>query len=300
MMNVFFASAQQEMLSVRRARIAHVLLAVFLGMVSVSSIIGWVTTTTVTSVYEKILAGGLTAAPNPFTGVPALYYARNSVIYVILIGALMAIVLGAQATLRDRKSATTSLILSRPVGTPVRLGGQLAGLGIVIFTVLAISMAINWAAISVITRAPLGTDATLRLLGFAACAWMLLMIFTIIGMLGGIFSKRETTALLVPFVVWSGLTFVVPQLGTAARPVALLNPVPILAPTGGPFDLLAAITAPLSITEQFKRAASILLQDPNVSGNPLSSVIVLIGFLLLATIVVTLVPRQKLRSALND
>ncbi|MDH6238529.1 ABC transporter permease subunit [Cryobacterium sp. CG_9.6] len=299
-MSVFVTSARQEMLSVRRARIAHLLLAVFLGMVSVSSIIGWVTTTTVTKVYDRILADELTTAPNPFTSIPALYYARNSVIYVVLIGALMAIVLGVQATLRDRKSATTSLILSRPVRTTARLSGQLAGLGIVILTVLAISTFISWAAISIITGALLGPDATIRLIGFAACAWLLLMVFAVTGMVAGIYSKRETTALLVPFVLWSALAFVLPQLGTAARPVALLNPVPIPLPTGGYFDLVSAITGPLSVTEQFKRAASILLQDNNVTGDPLLSVVILIAFFIVAATVVVLTPRRRLRSALDN
>lgn len=299
-MNVFLASAGHEMLSVRRARISHLLLAVFVGMVSVSSIIGWITNTTVTSVYEQILAAGLTTAPNPFTSVPALYYARNAVIYVVLIGSLMAIVLGVQATIRDRKAGTTSLILSRPVGTIARLAGQLAGLGAVIAAVLAVSMAISWAAISIIVGEALGPDPTIRLIGFVGCAWTLLMVFASVGMLAGIFSKRESTALLVPFVVWSGLAFVLPQLGTAARPVALLNPVPITVATGGYFDLVAAITAPLAITEQFKRAASILLQDVNVPGSPIGSIAILIAFLLVAVTVVVFVPRQKLRGALND
>ncbi|MCU1545239.1 MAG: hypothetical protein JWP30_339 [Homoserinimonas sp.] len=299
-MSVFITSAHHETLSVCRARIAHLLLFVFIGMVSLSSIIGWVTNITVTGVYEKILANGLTVAPNPFSAVPELYYARNAVIYVVLIGTLMAIVLGVQATLRDRKSATAGLILSRPVAVSARVGGQLAGLGVVIFAVLAISMAISWAGISIITGAPLGSDSTFRLLGFAGCAWMLLMVFAIIGMIAGITSKRETTALLVPFALWSGLAFVIPQLGTAARPVALLNPVPMPEQTGGYFDVLSAITGPLSITEHFKRAGSILLRDSNVSGSAGSSVAILLGFLVIAVVVVVLVPRQKLRQTLND
>lgn len=44
-----------------------------------------------------------------------------AVIYVLLIGSLMAIVLGAQATLRDRKESTADLVLSRPVGSASRL-----------------------------------------------------------------------------------------------------------------------------------------------------------------------------------
>lgn len=151
-MNAFLASARHELLNNRRSRTAHLLLVVFVGMVAASSVIGWLTNSTVTGVYEKILAAGLTSAPNPFSHVFPLYYASNSVIYVVLIGALMAIVLGVQATLRDRKAATIDLVFSRPVSPAARLLGQLAGLGVVIAVVLAVSMAISWALISVIVR----------------------------------------------------------------------------------------------------------------------------------------------------
>lgn len=300
-MNTILTSARHEILCTLRARVALLLLIVFLGMVSLSSLIGWITNTTVTRVYEKILADGLTTAPNPFSAVTPLYYSRNSVIYVVLIGALMAIVLGVQATLRDRKSATADLVLSRPVSTVARLAGQFLGLGAVIAAVLAASTVISWASISVITGPPLGVDSSVRLIAFAALSWVLMMVFALLGMLAGLHSRKETTALLVPFVVWSAIAFVLPQIGTAARPVALLNPVPALATSGGTsFDLVGAFTGPFAITEQFKRAASILLRDDSVTGSPLVSILLLVAVLSTMTWIVVVTPRRILRSGLNE
>ena len=299
-MNTFLVSAGHEMLNTRRARTAHLLLFVFIGMVIASSIIGWVTNQTVTSVYERVLADGLTTAPNPFTGVTPLYYARNAVIYVLLIGSLMAIVLGVQATLRDRKAATIDLVLSRPVASASRLLGQLAGLGVVLAAVIAISFTTSWAIISAINGAPLGWADTARVLAFALLSWVLLTAFALLGMLTGLRSKQETTALLVPFVIWSAVAFVIPQIGTAARPVSLLNPVPAVTTAGGYFDAVSAITGPLSITEQFKRASSIILQDATVTGDATSSVLVLLAFLVVMTVVVVATPRNRMRSDLNE
>ncbi|KFF58671.1 hypothetical protein JF66_16810 [Cryobacterium sp. MLB-32] len=301
-MNTILTSARHEILCTLRARVALLLLIVFLGMVSVSSLIGWITNSTVTRVYEKILADGLTTAPNPFAAVPPLYYSRNSVIYVVLIGVLMAIILGVQATLRDRKTATADLILSRPVSTILRLVGQFLGLGTVIAGVLAASTIISWASISIITGMPLGPDSTARIIGFAALSWVLMMIFALLGMLTGLYSRKETTALLVPFVVWSAIAFVLPQIGTAARPVALLNPVPALAPSSGgvSFDVVGTLTGPFAITEQFKRAASILLRDDSVTGSPAVSVLVLVTVLIAMTWIVVVTPRRTLRSGLNE
>ena len=299
-MNTFLVSARYEMLNTRRARTAHLLLFVFIGMVIASSVIGWVTNQTVTSVYDKVVADGLTTAPNPFTGVTPLYYERNAVIYVLLIGSLMAIVLGVQATLRDRKASTSDLVLSRPVNSVVRLLGQLAGLGVVLAAVIGISFSTSWLITSVINRSPLGVADTLRLIAFGGLSWVLLVGFSLLGMLTGLRSKQETTALLLPFVIWSAVAFVLPQIGTAARPIALLNPVPAVGSTGGYFDVVAAITGPLSITEQFKRAAGILLQDASVTGELTSSVLALLAFLAVMTVVVVVTPRSRLRSGLNE
>lgn len=299
-MNAFLVSARHEMLNTRRARTAHLLLIVFIGMVIASSVIGWVTNQTVTGVYERVVADGLTTAPNPFAGVTPLYYARNAVIYVLLIGSLMAITLGVQATLRDRKAATVDLVLSRPVGSASRLWGQLAGLGVVLAAVIGISFLMSWIIISIINGAPLGWADTGRVVAFGMLSWVLLTIFTLLGMLTGLRSKQETTALLVPFVIWSAVAFVLPQIGTAARPVSLLNPVPAVSSTGGYFDFVSAFTGPLSLTEQFKRAAGIILQDPNVTGDATSSILSLLAYLAVMTVIVVATPRNRMRSGLND
>ena len=299
-MNGLWASTRHEVLSIFRARVAQLLLIVFVGMVSVSAVIGWLTTSTVTSVYDRVLADGLTTAPNPFVQVPPLYYARNAVVYVVLIGCLMAIVLGVQATLRDRKQRTAPLILTRPLTVRARLGGQLLGIGLTLAGVLAISAAISWVSIAVITAGPLGVGMTGRLLVFTGAAWVLLMIFAIIGMVSGLVARRESTAFLVPFVLWSAIAFVLPQLGTAARPVALLNPVPSVAASGDSFALLSAITGPLAITEQFKTSAGILLQNEAITGTPAPGIAILAACLLLGVIAICMIPRSMMRSVLHD
>lgn len=255
---------------------------------------------TVTGVYEKVVAQGLTTAPNPFTGVTPLYYSRNAVIYVLLIGSLMAIVLGVQATLRDRKAVITDLVLSRPVGSASRLLGQFAGLGVVLAAVIGISFMASWVIISMINGAPLGWADTGREVVFGLLSWLLLATFALLGMLTGLRSKQETTALLVPFVIWSAVAFVLPQIGTAARPVSLLNPVPAVSSTGSYFDIVSTITGPLSLTEQFKRASSIVLQDTTVTGNATSSILILLAFLAVMTVIVVATPRNRMRSGLHE
>ncbi|EPD83154.1 MULTISPECIES: ABC transporter permease [unclassified Microbacterium] len=300
-MTGFAASFEHELLCTRRARMPQLLLFVFLGMVSLSAVIGWSARSTVTAVYQQITASGLTSAPNPFDGTSPLYYAHNSVIYVVLIGALMAIVLGVQATLRDRKATTYNLVLSRPTNPVARLLGQLAALSVVIASVVALSTVVSWVSISAISGGPLELDSTVRLILFAALSWLLLTGFCVLGMISGIYSKKETTALLIPFVIWSFITFVLPQLGTAARPVALLNPVPsVPAPTGGVFDAINLVTGPFAVTEQFKHASAILLRDATTTGDPVPGVIAVAVFVVVLALAVATTTRERMRSALND
>lgn len=94
-----------------------------------------------------------------------------------------------------------------------------------------------------------------RLLAFFAVAFVVLLAFVTLGTLSGIYSSRETTALLVPISIWSNSAFVFPQAGTSANPVPLLNPIPSARVPGGAFDPLNAVLSPLSVTEQFKRQA---------------------------------------------
>ncbi|MBN9606010.1 MAG: ABC transporter permease subunit [Actinomycetales bacterium] len=299
-MNGFLVSARHELLATRRSRTASILVIVFVALVLASAVIGWITTRTVTDVYEQIRAAGMTSAPNPFSGASPLYFARNSAIYVVLIGCLMAIVLGTEAGLRDRRMRTSDLVLTRPVSAVSRLLGQFAGLGIVVLVALAVSLAASWVVIAAITGGPLSADETLRIVGFGGISWVLLMAFVGAGILGGVHSRHETAALLAPILVWSAITFVLPQVGTAARPIALLNPVPSVAATGGGFDLASAITGPLAITEQYKRVGAYLLQDPSASGSAALAVMILLTVLIGMFAVVGVTSRRSLRRALDD
>jgi ABC-2 type transport system permease protein len=298
-MSTLTASARQEVLSLTRERLPMIMLVVFVGMVSVSSFIGWLTNSTVSAVWEQTRAAGLTQAGNPFADVSPLYYARNTVIYVVLIGALMAIIVGVTSAMRDRKARTVDLVLTRPVSMRTHFAGKILGIAIGFAAVLALVTAITWISIAIITHGPLGFGDTARIVGMFALTEILLLAFAVVGMLSGIYARQETTALLVPISLWSIVAFVLPQVGTSQNPVSLLNPVPSVVAPGGAFDALNTIVRPLSVTEQFKTAGGLILGDPQVTGSlalPLSvvliSLIVGVGLLMVVT-------RDRVRGAMS-
>ena len=286
-MSVLTVVARHELLASRRNRAPQLLVAMFVGMVGFSSFIGWMTQHTVSGIYRQVLADGLTTQPNPFVDMAPLFFVRNTVIYVVMIGTLMAAALGVQSALRDRKAATADLVLTRPSPVRALLAGRMIGIGALLAVVVAVSSVISWVSISVITRAPLGAGNSARLAAFGALTWVLLLGFAALGVLGGLYIKRETTALLAPFVAWAVIAFVLPQLGTAARPVSLLNPVAAVPQTSGIFHAVSFVTGPLSVTEHFKTASSAILEGS--AGTPVASGVVIAVFaaVLVAAVVVT-------------
>src|SRR5665811_164572 len=171
MSNPILVIARQELRAARTNRLSVLLLAIFIGMVLVSGFIGWATHHTVTQVYEESLQQGITSAPNPFSGQMPLELIQNSVIYVILIGALAAIVLGVHSSLDDRKAGAIDLIFSRPLSTRQYVSGKLLGLQTITGAALLIAAITSWAIIFLIRSEMLSLSVTLSLIEFFFLAW---------------------------------------------------------------------------------------------------------------------------------
>ena len=298
-MSVATVVARHELLASRRNRAPQLLVGIFVGMVAFSSFIGWMTEHTVSGIYRQVLADGLTTQPNPFAQVAPLFYARNTVIYVVMIGTLMAAALGVQSALRDRKATTADLVLTRPAPVRALLAGRLMGIGLLLAAVVLASMIMSWVAISAITRAPLGVGDSIKLLEFGLLSWVLLVGFAALGVLGGFYVKKETSALLAPFIAWAVIAFVLPQLGTAARPVSLLNPVAAVPQTSGVFHAVSFLTGPLSVTEHFKKASSAILEGS--AGNfPVASFAIVGAFAAVLVVAVVLTNPSRLRGGASE
>ena len=299
-MSIVFIAARQEIRSLRREKLAQSLLAVFVVMVSLSSLIGWLTNRNVTSIYRKVKSQGLTTVANPFDHVAPLYYLRNTVIYLVLVGALLAIVVGVASIIRDRKANTVDLVLVRPAQSSSYLIGKLVGIGIWFSIVLGVIAAISWLSIALITEKSLSAVETERLMAFFAISLVFLLCFVLLGMTCAIYSSGETSALLFPIAIWSAITFVLPQLGTADHPVSLLNPVPAIANQNGAFSKLNAIFSPLSITEQFKKVSSWILGNSDFVGNPTNSLFILTITLMLGMFILLTTKRTSLRRGIHE
>jgi len=291
-MSTLLTVVRQEIRAAFRERLAIALLVVFLGMTLASAAIGWSSHHTVMSVYKETVTELGRNVPNPFADVSALEALKNSIIYIVLIGALLAIVAGVRAGVRDRKAGVTDLVLSRPVGARSYMAGKLLGVQAWIGIALAAALIVSWFSVWVISRTPLGIADTGALIGFFALAWVFLLPFSVMGLIAGSRSRHESSALLVPVLVWVAITFAIPQLGTAQNPTALLNPVPSATSTTDLFFRVNhAVFQPISITEHFKHMSGVIMHLRDITstawvGDILSVLIVAafcVGALLVAT-----------------
>jgi ABC-2 type transport system permease protein len=264
---VLRATIRHEIRCAQRDRLPQLMLAVFLLMAAASALIGWLTHVTVSSVYAEAVREGVTRRPDPFLSSPPLFSVKNMVIYVSAVGALLAILVGVQSGLRERRAGVIDLVFSRPVGVRRHIVGKLAGVGLWLGLVLAVSAVLIVIGLSIAGgRIPSLAD-TVNLLLFFGLSWAFLVPFAALGIMSGMRSQRETTALLLPVLTWVALLFVVPQLGTAEEPISFLNPVPAQIPArGGFFSAISQVLQPLSFVTDYKKLSAFTLGFGDTAG----------------------------------
>jgi ABC-2 type transport system permease protein len=301
-MRTLLVIAKHEFKSAGKERLSIALLVVFLGMVLVSSFIGWTTHHTVMSIYNETLHETGMKLLNPFLKASPLDSIKNTVIYIVLIGALLAVITGARSSVRDRKAFVVDLVFSRPVSSWSYVFGKLLGVQAWIGLVLLVAAITSWVSIWVVTAQVLSPLNTLLLLAFFALAWFFLLPFSAAGLISGAYGRYESTALLIPILFWVVVTFVIPQLGTAAHPTALLNPVASGNTTTGMFFQVSRfVLQPISLTEHFKHTSGILLRLQDVEPLPVWQDLLSIGVISLLSLgALARVSRQAIRQGLYE
>jgi len=243
------------------------LLLIFILMTIFSTYIGWSAKNTIINVYQETvkdlsLKGIKEIPPNPFTGIPDLSILKNMIVYVFLIGSLLALVIGNNAFIRDRRSGVLRIIFSKFISKQTYIFGKIVGIFETLLLVVFISFLLSLFSTVLISGHFLTPIEILKLSGFYAISLVYLLIFSMVGLYFAIDSDGESIALLIPVIIWVLLTFVMPQITSSLAPTALLNPNNIQAatPHSNFFHILQMIIKPFSISESYKEISSILLE----------------------------------------
>lgn len=206
-------------------------------------------------------SAGQPVPTNPVLDISPLSLMRNMSVYVALIGALSAIVIGNRLVGLDRKAGVLPLIGIRPLGRSAYAGGKIAALTGLILGLTAVASVAAAATFLLLPAVRLTALQWVQLAGFMGITTVYLGFFGLIGLAAGAAARSETVGLLLPVTVWLTLTFILPQLTANLNPAAAINPVSALAlqPHTGFFYLAGRILGPVSLADAYRFASAGLL-----------------------------------------
>jgi ABC-type transport system involved in multi-copper enzyme maturation permease subunit len=271
--------ASAEIRALFREKTMYSITGVFLLMTAASSFIGWSTFTTAEAVYRASVvylhAQGVSTVPeNPLHSIPTLASFDNLIVYILLVGALLAIIVGHRSFMRERRSGILQVLFTRPVPKRSFVLGKILGLGLVLFSIISMTAIISIALsfflpLQHITMGDIGHALVFFLLSF-----FYMLFFALCGLFFSIVSKSESLALFIPICIWVGITFVLPELATGLTPTALLNPVTILQipPLTGFFSTAQHILSPISLGWHYTTISGELLGSSFSANLPIGQV----------------------------
>ncbi|OZA16394.1 MAG: hypothetical protein B7Y02_03340, partial [Rhodobacterales bacterium 17-64-5] len=257
--------ARQSARFVLRERTVALLSLMFVVLVLISAWLGWSATSTVNRIYLDAAAflqkAGQPVPTNPVLDISPLSLLRNMSVYVALIGALSAIVIGNRLVGLDRKAGVLPLIGIRPLGRNAYAAGKIAALAGLILALGAVAGAVAVATFLVLPAITLTGLQWAQLAGFMAVTTLYMAIFGLVGLAAGAGARSETVGLLLPVTLWLTLTFILPQLTANLNPTAAINPISALAipPDTSFFHWAAVVLGPVSLADAYKFASAGLL-----------------------------------------
>lgn len=254
--------ARHQLVAFTRQRMLTVTVAVLAGFAALAGILGWASHRTIIGVYDEsvklVATRGQAAPPNPFLLKPTLSMVSNEMIYITMIGALVALVVGHLAVAGDDSSGIGRLVFTRPISRTTYTAGKTAAIGVLLAIGIAASYLVSVASLTIVDRFPNGSDLT-RLAGFYVLAWLYLMVFALVGAVTVLITRRRSLGLLTAIGVWLTVTFALPQFTSGLRPSQSLNPIVDPVPTNQTLFRITSHARPYSIAEQFKEAAGRVL-----------------------------------------
>ncbi|MCL4385505.1 MAG: ABC transporter permease [Actinobacteria bacterium] len=275
--------AKNEVKTLFKEKTFILILVIFILMTLLSNYIGWSSRTTIENVFQetikKVVSSGSRQIPvDPFTGISILSIIKNMIVYIFLIGSLLAIIIGYNSFLRERLSGVSKIIFSKPIERKEFILGKIYGILFLLLLITITSFLISLISISLITGKILSLQLVVKLIIFYFLSLIYMFLFSIIGLFFSIFAKSSSLALMIPVIIWIFISFVLPELTSALNPTALLNPANIQStlPHGKVLIFLQEILKPFSVSDTYKVISGSLLELDS-TGSSTSALNILIN-----------------------
>ena len=276
--------ARQQIQSLARQRVFLATAGVLLAMTALAGLIGWSSRNTIGQIYDQAviyLAGqGQPAPTNPIDLKPTLALLANMEIYIPLVGALLALVVGHLAMADDSTTGIGRLLFSRPLSRSTYVAGKAVAVAAVLGVVMAACGLVSVVEVGLVNHAVPTLAEVGRVGVFYGLSWLYLVAFALVGMVTMLLTDRRPLALLSALGVWLVVTFAMPEFTSGLHPVASLNPIVDPVSTSQTFFRITAKARSLSIFEQYKAASAQFLEIDSAresAGQILTRALPLVG-----------------------
>ena len=215
-MNATMEITRKEITDALRNKLFLITLGLLLLLTIVSIVLGALQVRAAMADYnnsiEFLKSIGKTELP-PKPNLNPLAASKGFVNYLGMIGALLAMLLGNHAIVKEKRSGTLKLILSRPVYRDSLLNGKLLGnLGLLAGISLMVGIA-TFIALQFVGSVSLSGDEFLRMIFFFIMSFLYMAVFMVLAAAVSLMSRNGNKALLVTILVWLVFAFVFPQIG---------------------------------------------------------------------------------------
>jgi ABC-2 type transport system permease protein len=207
--------AHKEVRAAFRNRMFVTIMALFLALSALSVYIGSSTKRAEMRLYDEtvktLTSQGVTALPS-VPEIHTLTILGNLTEYIVIVGAILAVILGYDTLTKEKGSGGLALILSRPVYRDALLSGKLLG-NMSIIAALLIGAFVFSLVLLVIVGGLLPTVGdVVRLLTVVMLAFFYMLIFFTFSMLLSIHMRNSASVFLVSLVLWMTVSFVIPEM----------------------------------------------------------------------------------------
>lgn len=215
-MNATMKIARKEITDALRNKLFLITLGLLLLLTVVSIVLGALQVRAAMADYnnsiEFLKSMGKTELP-PKPNLNPLAASKGFVNYLGMIGALLAMLLGNHAIVKEKRSGTLKLILSRPVYRDWLLNGKLLGnLGLLAAISLLVGV-ITYISLQFVGSVSLSGDELLRMVFFFIMSFLYMAVFMMLAAAVSLMSRNGNKALLVTIIVWLVFAFIFPQIG---------------------------------------------------------------------------------------
>lgn len=149
----------------------------------------------------------------PAPNLNPLSSSKSFVNYIGLLGALLAIVLGNASVVKEKRSGTLKLILSRQIFRDTFLNGKLLGNMALLFLITIFTSIITLGAVVTISNVALTTLDISRMFMFFLMSFLYMTLFLILGIFFAVLMPNGNKALLITVIIWLVISFILPQIG---------------------------------------------------------------------------------------